>query len=285
MISRDTSPEMEQMQIDLLRKAGPARRLQLAAQLSDMVWKASRHAVDRYYPQETTEQRDTRFLTEIYGKDLAERFVAFRQRKLGLTRERNPMSQEIYQVTIQVVNVLEGLGVAYEIGCSLASSVHGVPRSTLDADIVANLQPNHVAAFVQGLGDQFYADEQMIEKSVRARKSFNIIHLDTMLKLDIFALKDTAFSHVEFSRRVLAHFPDANGPLLWLSSPEDIILHKLMWYAEGGEVAMRQFQDVLGVLRMVGESLDKEYLAKWSVTLGVQPLLERALRESGKPNG
>jgi hypothetical protein len=83
MTSRDTDPKMDEMQIELLRQAGPSRRLQLAVQLSSMVWNASRYAYDRNFPDKTEDERDRMFLTEIYGKDLAERFIAHRQKVLG----------------------------------------------------------------------------------------------------------------------------------------------------------------------------------------------------------
>lgn len=189
-------------------------------------------------------------------------------------------TEEIYTITLRVIAILEAMSVNYELGGSLASSVHGTPRSTLDADIVADLKSENVADLIRRLGSEFYADEQMIENAIRAKKCFNVIHLGTMLKLDIFPIKDTAFSRVEFSRRVQAHFPDASGPLVWLSSPEDIILHKLVWYLEGGEVAKRQYSDVLGVLRVTRSTLDKAYLSKWAETLGVKHLLDRALLEA-----
>jgi hypothetical protein len=189
--------------------------------------------------------------------------------------------QEIHEITLKVIAILQQMGIDYEIGGSLASSIHGVPRSTLDADIVANLHPNQTAEFVKKLGSDFYADAAIIEKAVRERRSFNIIHLGTMLKVDIFAIKDSPFGRVEFSRRVQAHFPDASGPLVWLSSPEDIVLHKLAWYAAGGKVADRQLQDAVGVLR-TSRVLDKKYLYIWAASLGVKELLEQALAEASR---
>jgi hypothetical protein len=189
-------------------------------------------------------------------------------------------SLDIYQVALRVAEILQQMGIPYEIGGSLASSVHGKPRSTLDADIVADIKPAQIEGFTKRLGSDYYADAHAIEKAVRSRRSFNIIHLPTMLKVDIFAVKDTAFARVEFTRRVQAHFPDKYGPLIWVSSPEDIVLHKLVWYKEGGEVSDRQWQDAIGVLRVAAEKIDRAYLKKWAETLGVTDLLKRALREA-----
>lgn len=81
--SRDTSPEMDEMQIELLRQAGPGRRLDMAVQLSQLTWNLARGAVDRAFPKETEDQRDLRFLSNIYGVDLAQKFIAFRKEKFG----------------------------------------------------------------------------------------------------------------------------------------------------------------------------------------------------------
>jgi len=87
MRSPDTEPWADKMQFDLLRQAGPGKRLELACQLSALAWNAARSAVDRYYPEETEDQRDLRFLSAIYGKELAEKFIAHRQRVLGPRNE------------------------------------------------------------------------------------------------------------------------------------------------------------------------------------------------------
>ena len=191
-------------------------------------------------------------------------------------------TQEAYQVALLVVATLEQLRIRYEVCGSLASSLHGVPRSTLDADIVADLTPESARQFAAAIGPDFYCVPDAIVESVRAKRSFNIIHLPTMLKVDIFALKDSAFAHTGFSRRVQTHFPDASGPLIWVSSPEDIVLHKLSWYEAGGRVSERQFIDAVGVLRIAGAKIDRDYLAHWASVLAVPELLQLALAEAGK---
>ncbi len=86
-MSLDTDPHIAQMQTELLRAAGPGKRLDLAVQLSAMTWNMARSAVDRYYPEETQDQRDLRFLSSVYGRELAEKFIAHRQRVLGPRNE------------------------------------------------------------------------------------------------------------------------------------------------------------------------------------------------------
>ena len=92
------------------------------------------------------------------------------------------MLPETIAVTLQVVDALDQLGVPYVIGGSLASSLYGVVRTTMDADLVADLRPNHVEPLVVALSGAFYVDAQAIEDAITHRSSFNVIHLETMFK-------------------------------------------------------------------------------------------------------
>ena len=86
-LAADTEPWADKMQIDLLRQAGPTRRLMLAFELSAMSWNAARAGIDRLYPEEPQDRRDRRFLSSIYGTELAEDFIAYRQK---IEVERRP---------------------------------------------------------------------------------------------------------------------------------------------------------------------------------------------------
>ncbi len=181
-----------------------------------------------------------------------------------------------FTVALQVIGALERLGVSYEVGGSIASSLHGVFRATADVDIVADLPAQSVAAFVEALGPEFYADADAIRAAVRAKRSFNIIHTGQGIKIDVFALKNTAFARTEFARRMQLPFPPPAGPLVWVSSPEDIILHKLLWYQSGSYIAQRQLEDAVNVLKSHAGRLDDAYLVRWAEALSVSDLLKKA---------
>ena len=111
------------------------------------------------------------------------------------------MLPEPMAVTLLVIEALEALDVPYLIGGSLASAVHGVARATVDADLVADLRPEHAEPLVRALGEAFYADVEAIRDAIRRRSSFNVIHLETMFKVDVFACKQRPFDQAQFERR------------------------------------------------------------------------------------
>jgi hypothetical protein len=184
-------------------------------------------------------------------------------------------------VTLLVIEALEALGVAYLIGGSLASSVHGVLRTTQDADLVADLYLKHAEPLARALKDAFYVDAESIKDAIRRRSSFNVIHLDTVFKVDVFILKDRPFDASQLARRsayIIATDPERR---VYVASAEDTILAKLEWYRKGGEVSEQQWRDVLGVLKVQSDRLDYDYLRQWAAQLGVADLLERAVNEAG----
>lgn len=179
-----------------------------------------------------------------------------------------------------VVEVLERLGVAYQLGGSVASSIHGAARSTLDVDLVADLSPEHVDALVASLAAEYYIDAGMIHEALRDRSSFNLIHQRTMLKVDVFVPKNRAWDREALRRGILDRLEEREGSRPFqVATPEDVVLAKLDWFHRGGRASERQWTDVLGVLRVQADALDLEYLARWAGELGVADLLDRALRE------
>lgn len=186
------------------------------------------------------------------------------------------------QATLAVIETLDCLQIPYVIGGSLASSTHGIARTTRDADIMADMSEQHVQPLVQALGGAFYLSEDAMREAIARRSSFNLIHLASGFKIDIFIKPRTAFAQLQLERRnTQAVFPEP-APLLYVLSPEDILLNKLVWYKLGGGVSDRQWDDVLGVLKVQGSRLDLSYLKRWAKELNVDDLLERALTEIGQ---
>ncbi len=189
------------------------------------------------------------------------------------------LDSEAFVATLLVTDLLDTLGVPYVIGGSVASMAHGMIRSTMDVDLLADLAMEHVPAFVAALADQFYVDESAIETAIKRRSSFNLIHLATMVKVDLFLPKDRPFDRQQLARRVAQrNYPDS-GETLWILTAEDVILAKLDWFRMGDESSERQWRDILGVMKTQRDALDIAYLQLWAEQLGVADLLERALEQ------
>jgi hypothetical protein len=188
---------------------------------------------------------------------------------------------ETLRVALTVARILERLGVPYLVGGSLASSLHGIPRATQDADLVIDLRQPQLEALVAALEQGFYVDLERAREAFESRASFNAIHLATMLKVDFFVLRDEEFHRRQMARRSRMHLGEEAESSVDVASAEDTVIEKLRWYRLGGETSDRQWLDVLGVLKVKETSLDLDYLERWAVDQGVQDLLGRAFQEAG----
>ncbi|HEX6799638.1 MAG TPA: hypothetical protein VF116_18160 [Ktedonobacterales bacterium] len=275
--SADTSPEAERVQIALLRRVSPEKRLDLALDLSAWTLKLSLAGLRRRHPEASVCDLLWMSAALRYGTTVAE------QGRRHSKGDRDvSIPENIRPAVAPVIAALDELGIAYYIGGSLASSLHGIPRSTMDVDLVAMLQPGQVGALLDKLQDQYYVDEQTVREAIQHHSSFNLIHFDTSLKVDIFVLKPRDYDQEAFRRR--AHGEGPEGALTW-ATPEDTVLAKLEWYRLGGETSERQWLDVLGVMKVQAEALDLAYLRHWAPELGVADLLARALVDAGLAKG
>ena len=190
------------------------------------------------------------------------------------------MLPEPIAVTLLVIDALEQVGALYVIGGSLASTVHGVVRTTLDTDIVADLNLQQARPFADLLAGTFYLGTDSIHDAIRKHSSFNVIHLATMFKVDIFIPKGRPFDRQQLDRRQPWVADPDSGRVFFVATPEDTVLAKLAWYRLGDEISDRQWRDILGVLAVQGDRLDFAYMRQWAATLDVSDLLERALAET-----
>jgi len=188
---------------------------------------------------------------------------------------------EILSALQPVVNAFEKISIPYYIGGSIASSIYGLARATVAIDIVADVKLHHISSLKQELEKSYYIDEEMIKEAIQNSTSFNLIHLETVIKIDVFIFKDIPYQQNALERKIKDTLEDDYVKTeFYFSSPEDIIISKLQWYELGGKVSERQWLDVIGVIKVQGDSLDKNYLQVWAKKLGIFELLKNAFNDA-----
>lgn len=181
-----------------------------------------------------------------------------------------------------LASVCDRLGLRLQVGGSVATSAYGVARTTLDVDVVIDLPAALVTPFVEALEAQYLVERGAVADAVNRRGSFNLIHQGTVIKIDVFVPTLEGFGRESFRReRRDTLEASGNARTFALATPEDMILHKLVWYELGHRIATRQWDDVVGVVAVNGASLDWEYISRWAALLGVDELVDE-LREGGE---
>ncbi len=189
------------------------------------------------------------------------------------------------EIAIRVIDALDDLGIPYVLGGSLASSLVGEPRSTADVDLAIRGSEADVGRLVRTLAAEFYVSEEAATDAVRRSGSFNLVHLESVQKVDVFVLGDGPLDRRQIERRRRIRVVEDPPRDLWIGAPEDQILRKLAWYREGGGVSDRQWRDVLGIIAVQADRLDVVDLRAGATELGLAELLERALGEAQGQGG
>jgi len=187
---------------------------------------------------------------------------------------------EILDILERVISKLEELGIPYMVSGSAASSFYAFVRTTQDGDLVVALGSDQVEKFASAFAPEFYLDRASIHRSLQMGGSFNLIHLQSSLKIDFFPLRKRSFSQQEFARRQPRRLLEKSVVPAYVATAEDTILSKLEWFRAGGEVSENQWKDVVGILRVQATSLDLAYLNQWARELHVEDLFEKAFKEA-----
>ena len=172
------------------------------------------------------------------------------------------------------IETLERLGLSYALVGSFASGVYGEPRFTHDIDIVLELDASDITRFCQCFpSPDFYVSEIAVREAVRRLSPFNVIHPASGNKVDFILNRQDAWGRSQLARRQpIQLFADRRG---YVASPEDVILGKMVYYAEGG--SEKHLRDITGILRISGETVDREYIADFARRLSLSEIWEAVL--------
>ena len=186
---------------------------------------------------------------------------------------------EPLRIAMDIVNLFEKMGINYMIGGSMASSLFGIPRSTQDVDFIVSLEDCQIGPLCSKLEGSFYYSESTIRDAVHRSASFNIIHLETMFKADVFVAGKASQSEFELQRRIPFQLEGSESAYVYLASPEDLIIEKLVWYEKGNRISERQLKDVEGVIKIQKHKLDLYYLKTQATKRNISELLNQLLAE------
>ncbi len=246
ILSADTSREIEKIQFQILRSKGVPGRLSL---LADSVL--------------------TSWALVLAGAGRArDRWLGF---KSPVEYEEARTEMEPLKTPLLLAQIFDELGVEYVIGGSYASSIHGEPRSTRDCDFLVALASDQLDSFEQKTNGLFYMSRVAAEEAIELNRCFNLIHLETGFKLDIFISEGRDFDRERLKR---GQSVAVDGQSLRFSSAEDTILSKLEWYKQ--YPSEQQWRDILGIFLLQEDKLDLGYLKYWSRELGVSKKLAQA---------
>jgi hypothetical protein len=170
------------------------------------------------------------------------------------------------ELLIRLAKSLEAIGVEYLVTGGMASATFGEPRFTNDIDVIADLHDGDVAAFCAAFPQpEFYVSEESIRQAIRDRFQFNVLQPTSGLKIDVILPQDTEFERSRRQRMVrISVFPEV---AVCFASPEDVIIRKMEYYAEGG--SEKHLRDIAGILKVQADKIDRAYIVAWATRLGV----------------
>jgi len=176
-----------------------------------------------------------------------------------------------------VVSCLKQLNVRHYIGGSVASSFHGAVRSTMDVDIVCELTQQNAQQFINTLADDYYLNGQAVRDALQSKSCFNLIHLASSFKVDVFVSRGRPFDNDCLLRSSMETLGE--GIEVAIATAEDSVVAKLEWYRTGNEVSERQWDDVSKLIGLLGDQADWAYLQSAAASVGVEDLLDRLRRD------
>lgn len=270
--SADTSIEAELVQFHLWRNLTPEQKETLARRVARRGPKLALMGIKDKFPHASEAEIRRHYIIKRLGEKWGKILPVDSQLKL--------MLEDPIWLARRVAAILENLDIYYYVCGSVASSLQGEIRYTQDLDLVIKIEPVKAGLLIEAMAGEFYISEVAVEEAVSGRTSyFNVIHLETTEKADLFVMGEDEFSRVQMARRQL-HVAGENRAF-YVCTPEDTVLHKLIWFGMTGGESQKQWRDLLGVLKLQGESLELGYMREWGEKLGLVRELNTAFAEAG----
>jgi hypothetical protein len=280
--SVDTHPEAERIMVELIRSSPMSRRFRLVQSLTQSAFWATVHAWQERDREVSEQEAAVHVLSYSYGSDLARRVQAALKR----CEDWHLQPVDLLAVMLPARRILEDLHVPYYLGGSIASSLHGMQQLAQDIDLVVDLDEQTLPSLLAALRQHYLLKETEARKAVLARTSFPLIHLDSLMKVDVVLPKPEAFD--TFMRQhIKCSTLDERYPPIPLASAIEMLLFKVQRYQRDrrsrtdGMQDDAEWNDILGMLKVQGPDLDLPLLEEWAGVLGMTDTWQRALVDAG----
>ncbi len=260
MRPRENEAKIAAVQAVAWRRLGVAGRMRVAADMSDDTRRVHADKIRRSNPSYSEDEVKRALAKELYGE------VSPSERRTTAS------SISLEDALARLLNVLDVAHVPFMLTGSLASTAHGVPRATMDLDVVIDPPAVSADVLLATLADAGWivdGGETAARQALAARSHFVIVDEVTAWKVDLVVRRDRPFSVSEFARRELL---DVLGVRAWVASAEDTIVAKLEHAMRAGDATRRaqQRRDIAGVISSRGAELDRTYLEHWVAELGLE---------------
>ena len=276
--SPDTSPEFERVQIARIRTFSLTKKFRSVRSWTQSITSANFYATHGSHVSTCDLQeydRAVQFISREYGSHLVTLFRdEMKQRTIWALQ-----APDLQEALLPVIDVYEQLDVDYLLTGSVACSVYGLPRAVQDVDILADLHSKQIPVLFERLAESYLFDRDTVTLAVQQRTSFSLLHLSRLVKIDIL-LPSTILEMSMLQHRQTVLLIEGRAPL-WMASPEDIILMRLIWYCQTGSQADDQWNDLLGILKVQAPTLNLAYLSQQAETLKISGLFALALIDAG----
>jgi len=267
----DISIEADVYQFGLLREKTPAERFAIGANLIRWSRQISLRGIQKARGEQSAEFFARSILEEKWSPELM----------LTLRENQKMWIQDPSEIARILHSILEPAGILYYITGGVAALAYGDPRTTRDLDLVIAIDSSNIQTLVTALeAAGFYCPPLAVEAVQAGRETIlSVTHSELLLNADLMMNGTTEFDQTKLSRRQLVSISLDENEMFWLISPEDLILAKLQWGQRSQ--SEKQWRDVLGVMKVQGENLDRSYLSQWATAIGLETRLNEALQASG----
>jgi hypothetical protein len=280
--SVDTHPDAERIMIELIRSSPMSKRFRLVQSLTQSAFWATIHAWQERHRDAREQEAAMHVLSYSYGPELAQRVQA----ALQMCEGWHLQPVDLLMVMLPARRALKDLRVPYYLGGSIASSLHGMQQLAQDIDLVVDLGEQTLPSLFAVLGQHYLLEEDEAREAVREHKPFPLIHLDSLMKVDVVFPKREAFA-TSMRQLIRGYTLDERYPPIQLASATEMILFKMQRYQRNersrtdGMQDDAEWNDILGMLKVQGPDLDLAVLAEWVGKLDVRETWHRSLVDAG----